>query len=944
MIKKIFNILRIILFSIAVPFCFVAPANAADFTLSWYANIEPDLAGYKIYDDTAPGPSYHGTGADQGPSPITMPIGGPDFDENNPECLLSGLDDGKAYFLVLTAYDVDGHESDYSSELKTPLIAITSPPDGFYVNADNCEYYAVSGQADDSAVVDIFVGDTLLGTTTVLDGTWTINVDFASFNEGEVSLIAKSGGVTSRNVTGTYDKTLPASPVITTDGGNGPGNDFTTNYSTVTLQGDYSEDTEALFINGDTGGFSFIPNEHSWNYTATLQPGENTFIFTVIDAAGNISDAGSITVTFGVPVGGYSNDYVIPAGQVSQSTNGDGIITIPIKIKDTSSDPCTLHTFQYSVDGGMNWITPVGGDGSGALCSGWQDNYGSHYSSAADFDSAEAHSFTFNTKHEDIIGLDGIEQSDVRVRFSVNDGTFDNLSSVTSENFSVDNVGPIVDIIYDTGNSQPMGEGPLAITAIFNEPLGTIPRITIDRPNPMSTIGPVDMSGLGSVWTFDIDIEQNNGTTVFDNIYVVAILNAKDLAGNALPESSGRIFTVDTNDTDNDGTDNYDDTDDDNDNLPDNWEEAYGSDHLDSDGINGKDGDLDDDGWTNYEEYLRGTDPSDNTSFPASSTPEIVEVIPHLDAGIIDDTRIPNDTSFCVRIEAPDGININYPGSIVFTVDDGVTDNEIDLDDAKDVRVRVTKLDQNEDDTEVTQLWAVYHICEDDVRGNSFPFGRMISIWVYAVDINNHYIDRYFQFEIETEIEHDEAAARLQEMDVRAVSAFDLEDPEHSYDAGIKVMDGDLQGAKIVYNSSDPVTPTFGPLDEIPALDIGSVGVPLNLQPPTVFATPVKIFIPCPGRTDVADLGVYLYNGTDWAFACDAEGNVQPGGDGWVVPDSRVNHVNTVPPTIEIKVYHFTGVQAGLDTTYFGGGGGGGCFISTADWKSPDRGLKGGER
>jgi hypothetical protein len=52
-----------------------------------------------------------------------------------------------------------------------------------------------------------------------------------------------------------------------------------------------------------------------------------------------------------------------------------------------------------------------------------------------------------------------------------------------------------------------------------------------------------------------------------------------------------------------------------------------------------------------------------------------------------------------------------------------------------------------------------------------------------------------------------------------------------------------------------------------------------------------------------------------------------------MVPDSRVNHNETDPATIEIQVYHFSGAQAGSFSAgggAGGGGGGGGCFITAA--------------
>lgn len=154
------------------------------------------------------------------------------------------------------------------------------------------------------------------------------------------------------------------------------------------------------------------------------------------------------------------------------------------------------------------------------------------------------------------------------------------------------------------------------------------------------------------------------------------------------------------------------------------------------------------------------------------------------------------------------------------------------------------------------------------------------------------------------------------------------------YNEGIRVTSGKLEGAAIVYNSDEPVKPAFGPENELPTLMIANVqaiGSPLSLQPPTVFDIPVKVIIPCPGDTDVNEMNIYLYNGKKWAIACDTAGTVMPAGDGWIVPGSRVNHKETSPQTIEIQVWHFSGVQAGYVES---DGGGGGCFIETAAFDS----------
>jgi hypothetical protein len=359
---------------------------------------------------------------------------------------------------------------------------------------------------------------------------------------------------------------------------------------------------------------------------------------------------------------------------------------------------------------------------------------------------------------------------------------------------------------------------------------------------------------------------------------------------------------------------------------------------------------LDGDGWTNIEDYINSTDPADDSS-PTPTPPEVREVNPHHRAGIDDSTRVPANTSFAARIEDGDGIDVRDGSNIRFTISDGInTAYERDLTDSDVVRVIKLNSDPN---SRATKLWVVYDRSMDAGYGN-YAYDADVSITVEAKDRRGDWMTpRSYRFNIETETEHNQAEANSPDTGPLAPQDLAIVDPEHTYDAGIKVTDGDLEGAMIVYDSGEPVEPVFGPTEELPPLSapgMDAIGVPMNLQPPTVFTTPVKILIPCPGQADVSNLAVYFYNGTDYVLACDAGGYVKA--EGWMVPGSRVDHPETSPPSIEIRVYHFTGVQAAVasdsaaeDTgeavapavapsaaSSGSGASGGPCFISTASF------------
>ena len=73
---------------------------SAQVTLAWNPNTEKDLAGYKIYYGTSSG-NYD----------ASVDVG------NWTSCTIAELEEGQTYYFGATAYDFDGNESDFSSEV-----------------------------------------------------------------------------------------------------------------------------------------------------------------------------------------------------------------------------------------------------------------------------------------------------------------------------------------------------------------------------------------------------------------------------------------------------------------------------------------------------------------------------------------------------------------------------------------------------------------------------------------------------------------------------------------------------------------------------------------------------------------------------------------------------------------------------------------------------------
>ncbi|MEK7634581.1 MAG: fibronectin type III domain-containing protein [Patescibacteria group bacterium] len=117
---KIIVFIVVILIFIAIVFFFDFFNISKSFgtaTLSWTANTESDLAGYKI---------YYGISKRTGDCP---PAG---YSENinvqkttspdKPAYKIENLDTGKTYYFSITSYDVSGNESCFSAEMSKNIL------------------------------------------------------------------------------------------------------------------------------------------------------------------------------------------------------------------------------------------------------------------------------------------------------------------------------------------------------------------------------------------------------------------------------------------------------------------------------------------------------------------------------------------------------------------------------------------------------------------------------------------------------------------------------------------------------------------------------------------------------------------------------------------------------------------------------------------------------
>ncbi|GAB4331011.1 MAG: hypothetical protein Kow0099_02050 [Candidatus Abyssubacteria bacterium] len=202
-------------------------------------------------------------------------------------------------------------------------------------------------------------------------------------------------------------------------------------------------------------------------------------------------------------------------------------------------------------------------------------------------------------------------------------------------------------------------------------------------------------------------------------------------------------------------------------------------------------------------------------------------------------------------------------------------------------------------------------------NSGEFLFDEIINFEVSLSDAAGNAMRHEGAFKVESEAEHLWALAH------RPVQKLTVLDDGRCELSVVPIPDAindeALEGAKLVYDCSEPVPPRFGPVDELPAVDIAApVGAPLNLEPANVSDYPVTVVAPVSeslledvdgdGAPDsgLEEFDIYQYTGEPSALWRSWQDT-----SGWMEPDSRLNHYDTVPPSVEVKVNRFSGLHIG---------------------------------
>jgi hypothetical protein len=324
------------LFSLA----YITPAFADDAILSWDANTEPDLAGYKVYYRTASG--NYGTPIDVG---------------NQTTYTISGLGSGTYYFAA-RAYNTSGNESDFSNEVsKTfkPGVLVVSPSTGLSASGDADNPFSPSSKS----YTLTNTGGTTINYTISKGQSWlSLSKTSGSLAPGASTSVTVSINSNANSLAAsTYSDTVSFTNTTNGDGNasrsvgltvNAPGVLVVSPSTGLSASGDadrsFSPSSKSYTLT-NTGGTTInytISKGQSWvslsKTSGSLAPGEGTSVIVSINSNANSLAAStySDTVSF------------------TNTTNGDGNTSRSASISVAVPGSASTITLTHSADTFIN--------------------------------------------------------------------------------------------------------------------------------------------------------------------------------------------------------------------------------------------------------------------------------------------------------------------------------------------------------------------------------------------------------------------------------------------------------------------------------------------------------------------------------------------------------------------------------------------------------------
>ncbi|RII27488.1 MAG: hypothetical protein CXR30_15370 [Geobacter sp.] len=315
---------------------------AYDVTLSWVADSDPTVIGYKVYyQQGSTAVPFNASGAVEGPSPI----------DNHAltTATVSGLDPNKAYYFAVTKYYSTGEESPYSNivdvpEGFAPTVSITSPTN----NASVSGIVSVATEALDNVGVtnvEIYVNGQLL--TTEATAPYLFSWDTSGLASGVYNITAKA-----YDAAGNVGKSVEVSVNVVSDS-MPPTVSITAPFNNATVSGlvpvSISADDNIgvskveLYGNGVLLFVSNVPPyNYSWN-TAAVSNGNYILSAKSYDASGNIGQSSDVAVS-------VINDTAAPSVAIT-SPYSNATLGGTVVVNASASDNIGVSKVEFYLNG-----------------------------------------------------------------------------------------------------------------------------------------------------------------------------------------------------------------------------------------------------------------------------------------------------------------------------------------------------------------------------------------------------------------------------------------------------------------------------------------------------------------------------------------------------------------------------------------------------------------